>query len=146
MGLLIVVVFFLLAWGLFILPQQRRVRAQQALNNSLVVGDDVMTTAGLFGRITAIDGEEVRLLVAPGIELRFARAAIARRIDGTDVAPAAGDGTGSATTTDDSTGRTAATSDAPPAAAPLVQPRRGLQRRRPADPPASSDPDPDAAN
>ena len=34
---------FLLMWVLFILPQQRRLRAHQAVVRSLQVGDEVMT-------------------------------------------------------------------------------------------------------
>lgn len=80
MALVIPLLFFVLVWVLFILPQQRRVRAHQALVATLEVGQEVMTTAGLFGVITALDGDEVRLEVAPGVELRFARAAIAQLV------------------------------------------------------------------
>jgi preprotein translocase subunit YajC len=78
MALVIPLLFFVLIWVLFILPQQRRVRAHQALVATLQVGQEVMTTAGLYGVITAIDGDDLRLEVAPGIELRFTRAAVAQ--------------------------------------------------------------------
>jgi preprotein translocase subunit YajC len=69
-----------LMWVVLILPQQRRVRAHQSLVSSLGVGDEVMTTSGLYGTITELDGDDVRLQVAPGVELRFARGAIAKRM------------------------------------------------------------------
>jgi preprotein translocase subunit YajC len=71
-----------LMWVVLILPQQRRVRAHQALVASLGEGDEVMTTSGLYGTIIEIEGDDVRLQVAPDVELRFARGAIARRITG----------------------------------------------------------------
>jgi preprotein translocase subunit YajC len=73
---------FLLMWVLFILPQQRRLRAHQAVVQSLAVGDEVMTTAGLYGTITEIDDDTdvVHLEVAPGTVIRLARGAVAQRL------------------------------------------------------------------
>ena len=51
--LLIVGFYFLL-----IRPQRNRQRAQQALVASLEVGDDVMTSGGIFGTIVDIDDDE----------------------------------------------------------------------------------------
>lgn len=79
-ALILLAVTFLLMWVLFILPQQRRLRAHQALVARLEVGDEVMATSGLFGTITAIDDDVVHLEVAPGTVVRLARGAVARRI------------------------------------------------------------------
>jgi preprotein translocase subunit YajC len=73
-------VMLLLAWALVILPQQRRVRAHQAVVSALHEGDDVMTTSGILGTITSMDGDVLHLEVAPGIELRVVKGAIARRM------------------------------------------------------------------
>jgi preprotein translocase subunit YajC len=73
-----------LMWVVLILPQQRRVRAHQSLVSSLDVGDEVMTTSGLYGTIIELDGDDVRLQVAPEVELRFARGAIAQRVSSPD--------------------------------------------------------------
>ncbi len=67
-------------YAVVIRPQQQRVRAQQAVIASLEVGDEVMSSAGILGRITALDDEIATLEVAPGTELRIARGAIARRL------------------------------------------------------------------
>jgi len=81
MGPLLVLVISLGAmWLLFILPQQRRVRAHQALVAQLGAGDEVMLTSGIHGRITALDDQVVHLEVAPGVVLRVARGAVARRV------------------------------------------------------------------
>ncbi len=81
MGIAILVITFALMWVLFILPQQRRVRAHQALVRSVAVGDEVVTAGGLYGRITAMDDEVLRLEVSPGVELRIARGAITRKLE-----------------------------------------------------------------
>ena len=53
--LLILAVTFVLMWVLFILPQQRRVRAHQALVATLEAGDEVVTAAGIYGSIVDLD-------------------------------------------------------------------------------------------
>jgi preprotein translocase subunit YajC len=65
-------------WLLMVRPQQRRARAQQDLQAALSVGDEVMTTSGIFGEVRALEGETVHLAVAEGVEIRVVRAAIAR--------------------------------------------------------------------
>ena len=81
MALLFLPLMFLALWAIVILPQQRRMRAHQSLVSALREGDEVMTTSGIFGTITAIDDEVLHLEVAPGVTLRIVRAAIARRMN-----------------------------------------------------------------
>ncbi|HEY8543564.1 MAG TPA: preprotein translocase subunit YajC [Acidimicrobiales bacterium] len=80
-ALLILAVTFGLMWVLFLLPQQRRVKAHQQLVASLEEGDDVVLTAGIFGRITDLGPEEMLVEVAPSVEIRVARMAVLRRVD-----------------------------------------------------------------
>jgi len=74
--LLIVGFYFLL-----IRPQRNRQRAQQALVASLEVGDDIMTTGGIFGTIVEIDDDEgtVSVEIAPGTRIRMLRQGISQR-------------------------------------------------------------------
>lgn len=67
---------------LMIRPQQRRVRAQQALVSSVEVGDEVMTTSGIFGTIIEIDDDEgvISLEIAPGTRIRMVKSGISRRL------------------------------------------------------------------
>lgn len=79
-------------WLLLIRPAQRRTQEAAALAAAVQVGQEVVTTSGLFGRITALDESTVQLLVAPGVELHFDRRAIGRVVGGempeSDVPPA----------------------------------------------------------
>ena len=72
---------------LMIRPQQRRAKLQRAMLESLEVGDEVMTSGGILGRITDIDDDEGILTVeiAPGTVVRMVRQGIARRIVEDDV-------------------------------------------------------------
>jgi preprotein translocase subunit YajC len=67
---------------LLIRPQSQRRRAQMQMQNELDVGDEVITTAGIYGTITEIDDDYgiITLEVAPDTEMRFTRAAVAQRL------------------------------------------------------------------
>ena len=56
--------------------QRRRARAVAEAQAGLQVGQDVMAAAGIYGRISALDGEVVHLEIAPGVVVRVARRAI----------------------------------------------------------------------
>lgn len=76
--LLAIMVIF---WLIIIRPAQRRNKALDRLRAALEPGDRVMTTSGIFGRLTAVDGERVRIEIAPGTEVEMLAAAIASRED-----------------------------------------------------------------
>jgi preprotein translocase subunit YajC len=66
--------------GLFVALPRRRLRAVETLQSQLQEGDEIMTTAGLFGRISRLDQDTLDLEIAPGTVVRFARGAVGRRI------------------------------------------------------------------
>jgi preprotein translocase subunit YajC len=80
MQYLILPLLLLAMYFLVIRPQQQRIRAQQALVAALREGDEVVSSAGIYGRITSLTDEIAILEVADGVELRVARGAIARRL------------------------------------------------------------------
>jgi preprotein translocase subunit YajC len=63
-----------------VFTQRRRQREAQALQSSLEVGDEVCTTSGLFGRVTALDDNAVSLEISPGVTVRFDRRAIGMKL------------------------------------------------------------------
>ena len=79
--LFILAVTFALLWVIFILPQQRRVRAHQALVASVQPGDQVILSAGIYGRIVDLGPEDLTLEIAPGVEIRAARQAVLRLVE-----------------------------------------------------------------
>ncbi len=76
--LLMGVVFYFL----LIRPQNQRRRAQMQMQSDVEVGDEVVTTAGIYGTITDIDDDFgiVTIEVAPNTQIRMARVAIAQRL------------------------------------------------------------------
>jgi preprotein translocase subunit YajC len=77
MGILILLLFFAAAWLLLIVPRQRELKRHQALMQQLAPDDEVVLSSGLYGTIREIDGDVVYLEVAPDVELKIAKRAIA---------------------------------------------------------------------
>jgi preprotein translocase subunit YajC len=77
-------VFFivlLVAFGLiyFLVLRPRRARmmaAQQQRGGDLMPGQRVRTSAGIYGTVTLVDGTDVEVEIAPGVEIRMLRQAI----------------------------------------------------------------------
>jgi preprotein translocase subunit YajC len=70
-----------LAFFFFIVrPQRRQLAAHRALVASLHVGDDVITTSGIFGTIRGLDEETIELEIASGVVVKLARAAVSRHV------------------------------------------------------------------
>ena|SRR2546425_4646729 len=71
-----------LLYFVMIRPQRRRTAQQQAVLRSLEVGDEVMTSGGIFGTIIEIDDDEdvVTVEIAPGTRIRMVRAGVSRRL------------------------------------------------------------------
>jgi preprotein translocase subunit YajC len=72
--LLLVVVF----WFLVLRPARNRQRQMATLQAELAVGAEVMLTSGVFGTVTWMGEETVRVEIAPGSEVRVHRQAVGR--------------------------------------------------------------------
>jgi preprotein translocase subunit YajC len=83
------IVFLVLIVGSFyfllIRPQQRRARQQRSLVDSIDVGDEVMTIGGMYATVRGMDDESFTLEVAPGVDVRVTKSAVARKLVYEDV-------------------------------------------------------------
>ena len=70
--LIVVVAFYLL----MIRPRQRRQQQAQQQKNTVQPGARVRTTAGMYATVVDVDGDDVILEVAPGVEVRYMRRAV----------------------------------------------------------------------
>jgi preprotein translocase subunit YajC len=70
--LVVVVAFYLL----MIRPQQRRRQQAAQKKNDIVPGVRVRTTAGMYATVVDVDGDDVVLEIAPGIEVRYMKRAV----------------------------------------------------------------------
>jgi preprotein translocase subunit YajC len=78
------IILLVVAFGglLFMSNRSRKQqREAQDFRANLVVGDEVMTGSGLFGTVSAIDDDVITLESTPGVETRWLRAAIARKVE-----------------------------------------------------------------
>ncbi len=67
---------------LMIRPQRNRQKQQQAMQQALQVGDEVMISGGIFGLLTDIDDEAgtVQVEIAPGTRIRLLRQGVLQRV------------------------------------------------------------------
>jgi len=96
LSILILVVMIGLLYMVMIRPQQRRARQQRSLQSAVDVGDEVVTIGGIYGEVTEVDDETVVIEIADGVEVRFVRSAIGRKLVFDDEADAGDRGTGTA--------------------------------------------------
>jgi len=74
----ILVLLFVVMWLLVIRPQRRRQAEQRRILDNLAPGQEVLTTGGLYGTVQSVVGDdEVRLEIAPDVQVRVSRRAIA---------------------------------------------------------------------
>jgi len=74
--LIVVGMYFML-----IRPQRKRMKQQSTLQASLSIGDEVVTTSGIYGFITGEEEDRFWLEVDDDVQLRVARAAIQGKVN-----------------------------------------------------------------
>jgi preprotein translocase subunit YajC len=70
---LILAIFYFL----ILLPMKRRQKKIQDFQESLKVGDKVITTSGIYGLITKVNDRSVQLQIADKVRIEVARSAMA---------------------------------------------------------------------
>ena len=88
-GFVILIVLFGAAWLLFVLPARRRKMSHAAMQDSIAVGDEIITAGGLHGTVKAFEDDTVKVEIATGVVAtldRRAVAAVAREVE-VEVAP-----------------------------------------------------------
>ena len=73
---ILIVLVFVGFYFLMIRPQRRRQQAVQQQQRTVAPGARVRTTAGMYATVTEVDGDDVVLEVAPGVEVRYLKRAI----------------------------------------------------------------------
>ncbi|MEU4716168.1 preprotein translocase subunit YajC [Micromonospora purpureochromogenes] len=79
--ILMIALLFGVMYFMMIRPQQKRRREAEAMQSALAPGDEVVTIGGLYGTVTGVSDDTVLLEVAPGVQTRYARPAIARVVN-----------------------------------------------------------------
>ena len=79
-GLLPIVLIFIVFYFLLIRPQQKRAKEHRNMVEALGVGEEVMTSGGILGKITKVDDQWLRFEVAKGIVLTVARSTVSQTV------------------------------------------------------------------
>lgn len=77
-GLLPIIAIALVFWLLIIRPQMRRQRELVRMQSAISAGDEVLLSSGVFGTIAAIEDTYLMVTIAPGVEIKVARGAVAQ--------------------------------------------------------------------
>jgi preprotein translocase subunit YajC len=82
--LVLVIIFFGVVWFFFLAPVRRRRAEHAAMQDSVEVGDDVITAGGIHAQVTAVEGDRLQVEIAPRVVVtldRRAVAAVAREVE-----------------------------------------------------------------
>jgi preprotein translocase subunit YajC len=86
-GFLIIIIVLGLAWFLLAVPARRRRNAHEAMQNSVDVGDEVITAGGIHGTVREIADDVVELEIAPSVVVKLDRRAVAAVATEVEVEP-----------------------------------------------------------
>jgi preprotein translocase subunit YajC len=75
--LIVMVLLLVVMYVLMIRPQRQRQRDHQSLVEGAGVGDDILTTGGIYGTITRAEGDDVVVEIAEGLNVHMSRRGIA---------------------------------------------------------------------
>ncbi len=78
---LVLIALLVLFWFVWVVPQRRRQRRQVEdllrLVELLQPGDEIITAGGMHGTVRAVEDDELMVEIAPGVEVRLDRRAVA---------------------------------------------------------------------
>jgi len=75
--LMVMVLLIVVMYVLMIRPQRQRQQHQQAMIEGARVGDDVLTTGGIYGTVTRAEGDDLVVEIADGLSVHMTRRGIA---------------------------------------------------------------------
>jgi preprotein translocase subunit YajC len=75
--LIIMVLMLGVMYVLMIRPQRQRQAQQQTMIDGAGVGDDVLTTGGIYGTVSEAEGDDIVVEIAQGVTVHMTRRGIA---------------------------------------------------------------------
>ena len=75
--LIVMVLMLAVMYVLMIRPQRQRQAQQQSMIDGANVGDDVLTTGGIYGTISQAEGDDIVVEIASGVTVHMTRRGIA---------------------------------------------------------------------
>lgn len=75
-SLVMIAAIFVLFYFMLIRPQNKRAKELRDLISKLKKGDEVITSGGMLGKISSLDEQYIKILVAEGVEVSLQRSAV----------------------------------------------------------------------
>lgn len=76
MAFLPFILMFVVFWFLMIRPQQRKMKEQQEMQNSLKKGEEVVTSSGMIGKVTGVADKVITLEIADNVRVKMLKSQI----------------------------------------------------------------------
>ena len=76
-GFFLIIIAFVFLYFVLVRPQKRRQLQQQKMLSDVKVGDEIVTAGGMYGEIREVHDDDVLVRIAPELDVRVARRAIA---------------------------------------------------------------------
>ncbi|MFY9237460.1 MAG: preprotein translocase subunit YajC [Roseovarius sp.] len=81
------ILIFAIMYFLLIRPQQKKLKAHQAMVQALRRGDQVVTQGGVIGKVSKVkEDDEIELEIATGVKVRVIKTTIAQVLSKTEPA------------------------------------------------------------
>lgn len=71
------ILMFVVIYFLIMRPQQKKMKEHQALLEKIQYGDEVVTNAGIFGKVTGITDKVLTVEIADGVRIKMLRSQVA---------------------------------------------------------------------
>jgi preprotein translocase subunit YajC len=75
--LVIILILLLVGYLVLIRPTRRRQASHEAMQDSVEVGDEIITAGGIHGTVKAAEADALRVEIAPSVVVRLDRRAVA---------------------------------------------------------------------
>ena len=72
-SLLMVAAIFVLFYFMLIRPQNKRAKEHRELVGKIQKGDEIVTSGGLLAKVTAVDEQFIKAIIAEGVEICIQR-------------------------------------------------------------------------
>jgi len=80
MSFLPLILLFVVFYFLLIRPQQKKAKQQKQFIENLKKGDEVITSGGLYGKITGLTDTTVTIEIAEKVRVKVAKNAVAQQV------------------------------------------------------------------
>jgi preprotein translocase subunit YajC len=74
---IVIAILLAIGWIVLALPVRRRQRSHQAMQDDVVVGDEIITAGGIHAVVREVGEDELRVEIAPGVLVTLDRRAVA---------------------------------------------------------------------